>query len=220
VWGVTTPARTVSGDLYDFLPFSEHEVGLLCVDISGKGVSAALMMANLQALAHGHLLPLSQHNFRPRPDAFVTALNRDIQGRFGDNRYATMFYGEFDAESGILRYVNAGHCPPILISETGKVTRLTEGDLPLGLFPEVEYQELRVTLPKGCAVVVYTDGVTDAVNHDGEEFGEERFMNCCASLPREANAETACLVLSTEVYEWTAGLERFDDMTILVLSVK
>ncbi|HWF48967.1 MAG TPA: SpoIIE family protein phosphatase [Bryobacteraceae bacterium] len=220
VWGVTTPARMVSGDLYDFLSFGKSEVGLLCADVSGKGVSAALMMAHLQALAHGRLLPLNETHARPAPATFVTALNRDLQGRFGNNRYATMFYGDFDSASKVLRYVNAGHCPPILISEAGEVTKLTDGDLPVGLFPQVQYQELRVTLSQRCALVVYTDGVTDALNSQGEEFGEARLMSCCASLPRGANAESICMLLSRGVVEWAAGVEQFDDTTILVLSVE
>jgi serine phosphatase RsbU (regulator of sigma subunit) len=218
VWGVTGPARVVSGDLYDFLPFSNTEVGLLCVDVSGKGMSAALMMANLQAVAHGRLLGGSHG--RPAPDAFVAALNRDISGRFGESRYATMFYGEFDSESRILRYVNAGHSPPILISEAGEVTTLSEGDLPVGVFPEATFQELRVTLSKGSAIVVHTDGVTDALNSHGEEFGEERLMSCLTSLPRGADAEAICNHLSRKVAEWAAGVEQFDDTTILVLSVE
>src|SRR5260370_9558459 len=88
VWGVTTPARIVSGDLYDFLSFSNSEVGLPCADVSGKGMSAALMMANLQAVAHGRLL--CGANGRPAPDAFVTPLNPGIPGRFWVNRYATI----------------------------------------------------------------------------------------------------------------------------------
>lgn len=219
VWGVTTPARIVSGDLYDFLPFSNSEVGLLCADVSGKGVSAALMMAHLQALVHGRLLAMDQTDTRPAPDAFVTALNRDLRGRFGNNRYATMFYGEFNSNSNVLRYINAGHCPPVRISERGEATKLSEGDLPIGLFPEIRYQELRVTLSKGCAIVVYTDGVTDALNSLGEEFGEERLMTCCASLPKGANAEAICTLLSSKVVEWSAGVEQFDDTTILVLMV-
>ncbi len=220
VWGITTPARMVSGDLYDFLSFSKSEVGLLCADVSGKGVSAALMMAHLQALAHGRLLPLNENHPRPTPDAFVTALNRDLQGRFGNNRYATMFYGEFDSESKVLRYINAGHCPPILISESNEATKLTGGDLPVGLFPQTRYQELRATLSKHCALVVYTDGVTDALNSQGEEFGEERLMSCCTSFPKGASAQDICTVLSKRIVEWAAGVEQFDDTTILVLSVE
>lgn len=220
VSGVTTPARMVSGDLYDFLSFSKTEVGLLCADVSGKGVSAALMMAHLQALAHGRLIPLDENNTRPAPDTFVTALNRELRGRFGNNRYATMFYGEFDSQSKVLRYINAAHCPPILISEAREATKLTAGDLPVGLFPEIRYQELRVTLSKGCALVVYTDGLTDALNSRGEAFGEERLMSFCTSLPKEATAEAICALLSGAVVAWAAGVEQFDDTTILVLSVE
>jgi sigma-B regulation protein RsbU (phosphoserine phosphatase) len=209
----------VSGDLYDFLSFSDHEVGLLCADVSGKGVSAALMMAYLQALAHGRLLPLEEPKARPAPDTFVTALNRDLRGRFGNNRYATMFYGEFDSHTKVLRYINAGHCPPILISEAGETRKLPEGDMPVGLFPEIRYHELRVTLSEGCAVVVYTDGMTDALNSQGEEFGEGRLMTFCSSLPKGTNAEAICTLLASEVSQWSAGVEQFDDTTVLVLSL-
>jgi sigma-B regulation protein RsbU (phosphoserine phosphatase) len=219
VSGVTRPARIVSGDLYDYLPFGHCEVGLLCADVSGKGVSAALMMAHLQAIAHGRLLPLDETNPRPSPAAFVTALNRDLQGRFGNNRYATMFYGEFDSCSKVLRYINAGHTPPILISATGEATELLEGDVPVGLFPEIRFQELRVTLSSGSAIVVYTDGVTDALNAQGEAFGDERLMTCLNSLPKGANAAAICTLLSDAVSKWSAGVEQFDDTTVLVLSV-
>jgi serine phosphatase RsbU (regulator of sigma subunit) len=219
VSGITRPARIVSGDLYDFLSFSDHEVGLLCADVSGKGVSAALMMAHLQALAHGRLLPGEEIKVRSLPDTFVTALNRDLRGRFGNNRYATLFYGEFDSHSKVLRYINAGHCPPILISEAGQATKLPEGDVPVGLFPEIRYHELRVTLAEGCALVVYTDGVTDALNSQGEEFGDGRLIAFCSSLPKGAKAEAICTLLSSEVNQWSAGVEQFDDTTVLVLSV-
>jgi serine phosphatase RsbU (regulator of sigma subunit) len=218
VSGLTTPARIVSGDLYDFFPFSDSEIGLLCADISGKGMSAALMMAHLQALVHARLLASGEIR-RPAPDAFAKALNEELRGRFGDNRYATMFYGEFDASSKILRYVNAGHCPPILISEGGEPRKLADGDLPLGLFPEITFQELRVTLPKGSAVILYTDGLTDALNSQGEAFGEERLMSVCKSLPKGAEAEMLCQLLSGKVSEWSAGVDQLDDTTILVLTV-
>jgi sigma-B regulation protein RsbU (phosphoserine phosphatase) len=209
----------VSGDLYDFLSLGTGKVGLLCADVSGKGVSAALMMSHLQALARGRLLPLDARSARPAPDAFVNALNRDLRGRFGNNRYATMFYGEFDCQSKILRYINAGHCPPILISETGEATKLTQGDVPVGLLPEIRYQELQITLSKGSALVVYTDGVTDSLNSQGDDFSEDRLMGYCNSLPRGANAETIGKLLSQRVAEWASGVEQFDDTTILVLSL-
>jgi sigma-B regulation protein RsbU (phosphoserine phosphatase) len=218
MWGVSQPARIVSGDLYDFLSFSDSEVGLICADVSGKGTSAALMMANLQAVAHGRLLLLDNVNVRPTPDGFVTALNRDMCGRFGDNRYATLFYGEFDAQTQTLRYVNAGHPPPLLISADGEATRLTGGDLPVGMFPDAIFQERRVMVPPGGSIVVYTDGVSDAMNLEGEEFGDERIMRCVTSLPRSIDAEGICTHLAQQMDEWAAGADRSDDATILALS--
>ena len=220
VWGVTQPASIVSGDLYDFLSLTDSEVGLLCADVSGKGTSAALMMANLQAVAHGRLLLFDNCNVRPTPDAFVAALNRDISGRFGDNRYATLFYGEFDSQTRVLRYVNAGHTPPILISAQGEVTRLSDGDLPVGMFPDATFQEHRVTVPRGSSIVVYTDGVSDALNSEGEQFGEERITRCLASLTRPIDAEGSCKHLAGKVAEWADGVDRSDDTTILALSVE
>jgi sigma-B regulation protein RsbU (phosphoserine phosphatase) len=219
VWGVTQPACVVSGDLYDFLSFTDSEVGLICADVSGKGTSAALMMANLQAIAHGRLLLLDNANVRPAPDVFVAALNRDISGRFGDNRYATMFYGEFDSQTQKLRYVNAGHTPPIFISAEGEVTRLPHADLPVGMFPDATFREYQVIVPLGSSIVVYTDGVSDALNSEEEEFGEERIMRCLASLPRPIDAEGICKHLAENVAEWAAGMPRSDDTTILALSV-
>ena len=219
VWGMTTPARIVSGDLYDFFPFCDKAVGLLCADVSGKGMSAALMMAHLQAVAHGRILALDQSSARPSPSTFAAMLNRDLGSRFGDNRYATMFYGEYDSTTVTLRHVNAGHCPPILISPDGEVTVLPDGDLPIGLFPETTYREQRISLPSGSAIVVYSDGLIDALNSKGEEFGEERLVSCCRLLPKGVTAESICTTLSQHVAEWSAGAEQFDDTTILVLAV-
>ena len=219
VWGMTTPARIVSGDLYDFFPFCDKAVGLLCADVSGKGMSAALMMAHLQAVAHGRMLALDQSSARPSPATFAAMLSRDLDRRFGDNRYATMFYGEYDSTTATLRYVNAGHCPPILISSDGEVTVLPDGDLPIGLFPETTYCEQRISLASGSAIVVYSDGLIDALNSKGEEFGEERLVSCCRLLPKGETAESICTSLSQRVAEWSAGAEQFDDTTILVLAV-
>jgi phosphoserine phosphatase RsbU/P len=131
-----------------------------------------------------------------------------------------MFYGQFDCDNKVLRYVNAGHNPPILISPTRVPRKVSAGDLPVGLFPDVRYQELQIALPTGAAILLYTDGITDALNSRGDEFGEERLISCCASLPKAANAETICQMLSNAVAEWPAGVEQFDDITILVLVVE
>jgi serine phosphatase RsbU (regulator of sigma subunit) len=174
------------------------------------------MMSHLQAMTHDRLLSAER---RLEPAGFVEGLNRDLRGRFGNNRYATMFYGELDSRSKVLRYINAGHCAPILISETGEVKTVSGGDLPVGLFPHIRYQELQLDLSRGGTVVVYTDGVTDALNSEGEEFGESRLIECCNSLPKAADAQTTGRLLSEYIAKWTAGVAQFDDTTMLVLSV-
>jgi serine phosphatase RsbU (regulator of sigma subunit) len=219
VWGITTPARIVSGDLYDFFSCSSNAVGLLCADVSGKGMSAALMMAHLQAVTHGRIFTPDQPSARLSPSAFAAMLNRHLCGRFGDNRYVTMFYGEYDSRNGLLRYVNAGHCRPILVSDVGEVTALVNGDLPIGLFLEAIYQEFELTVAKGCTIVVYSDGLIDALNLNGEDFGEERLLDRCRSLPKGATAQEICSDLSQYIAEWSKGVEQFDDTTILVLTV-
>jgi sigma-B regulation protein RsbU (phosphoserine phosphatase) len=220
VWGMTAPARIVSGDLYDFFPLGTNATGLLCADVSGKGMSAALLMAHLQAVAHGRMMAPEQPYPRPSPSQLAAILNRDLCDRCGDDRYATMFYGEYDSSTKSLRYINAGHCPPILISATGEVTVLPDGDLPLGLFCRVAYRELQITVPSGCSIVVYSDGLIDALNLKDQEFGEERLLSCCRLLPKRASAESICISLSQRVAEWSAGAEQYDDTTILVLAVK
>lgn len=130
-----------------------------------------------------------------------------------------MFYGEYAARARLLRYVNAGNCPPILILPTGEVTVLRDGDLPIGLFSELTYHELEIPLSCGSVIVVYSDGLIDALNLQGREFGEERLVSCCKLLPKGKSAESICTFLSQRVAEWSAGAEQFDDTTLLVLTV-
>jgi sigma-B regulation protein RsbU (phosphoserine phosphatase) len=118
----------------------------------------------------------------------------------------------------LLRYINAGHSRPLFISADGEVTILPDGDLPIGLFPEVAYEELQISLFSSCAIVVYSDGLIDALNSRGEEFAEEKLLNYCKSLPKGATAREICVSLSQRVSEWSAGVEQFDDITILVLT--
>jgi len=196
VWGSTNAARVLSGDLFDFVSLRDGNVGLLCADVSGKGLSAALMMSHLQAMAHDRLISANGDDPQPAPAAFVASLNQGLRGRFGNHRYATMFYGEFDPTSKVLRYVNAGHCAPIWITKAGEAKTLSEGNLPVGLFPDVRYDERHLDLSEGGVVLVYTDGVTDALNVDGEEFGEARVIAFCSSLPAGVVAPDICRLLS------------------------
>jgi phosphoserine phosphatase RsbU/P len=105
-----------------------------------------------------------------------------------------------------------------LISDTGEATALPGGDLPIGLFPDTTYEERSVRVSRGGTVIVYSDGLIDALNSNGEEFGEERLIEHCRSLPKGATAQTISASLSQCIAEWSAGVEQFDDTTILVLT--
>jgi serine phosphatase RsbU (regulator of sigma subunit) len=220
VSGMNLPARIVSGDMYGIFHFSPFEVGILCADLSGKGVAAAIMMAHMQGLLDGRLLLPNHDKSRPSPAEFIQTLNSDLHGRFGDNRYATLFYGQYDCRTGIMRYINAGHCPPILISPSREAITISQGDVPVGLFSDVRYQEFEVALPSNSSLLVYTDGVTDALDCDGEAFGDSRLLVACRALPSGVNASTIIASIAGRVVEWSNGVDQVDDITLMALTVE
>jgi len=205
VSGQTTAARMIGGDLYDFVSLGESEIGVLCADVSGKGIPAALMMANLQALAQARLSAAP-------PAEFVELLNKQIAGRFGDNRYATLFWGQYNVHTAVLTYVNAGHPAPILIHPGGGIERLDSDNFPVGMFADASYAAKVASLSPGSRLVIFTDGLTDAQNAAQEEFGEDRVIECCRSA---ADAKGIIQAMA----EWSAGTEQFDDTTVIVLDI-
>ena len=218
VAGRTLPARTVGGDLYDFFDLGQKQLGVLCADVSGKGVSAALMMANLQAVAHAHVGASPDGSAQP-PALFVQRLNEAFVGRFGNNRYATLFWAEYDAQTRMLKYVNAGHEPPILIRPTGEIDRLETGGFPIGMFGRVGYASTELQVEAGSHIVIFTDGLADAQTPSGEEFGEERVIDCCRGLAGALSAEQLVERLMQASASWSAGAEHFDDTTVVVVAV-
>lgn len=214
VAGSTHPARLIGGDLYDFFDLGAGRVGLFCADVSGKGIAAALMMANLQAIARAHcgssLLP---------PAEFVDVLNQELAGRFGDNRYATLFWGEYDARTRALRYINAGNPSALLIRSSGQVDRLASDGFPIGMFKNAKYSPQELCLEPGSMLVIFSDGLTDAVNIRDEMFGEERLIECCRKIGPGVEAKDVTEILTRAVAEWSAGVEQFDDTTVVVIAV-
>jgi hypothetical protein len=140
VSGRTSAARTIGGDLYDYFQLSPERIGILCADVSGKGIPAALMMANLQAIARAQLGG-RRDDQSDGPAHFVEILNRQLAGRFGDNRYATLVWVEYSAQNGMLTYINAGHPAPILIDAAGGMERLDSDGFPLGMFVNAQYRK-------------------------------------------------------------------------------
>jgi serine phosphatase RsbU (regulator of sigma subunit) len=218
VSGRTLAARTIGGDLYDFFDLGQERMGILCADVSGKGIPAALMMANLQAVARANLGGNIDSPSAP-PAQLVETLNQQITGRFGDHRYATLFWAEYNAQTAELTYVNAGHPPPIMIRSSDRIERLNSGGVPIGLFVDARYTSSKLQMPPGSRLVIFTDGMTDAQNVVEEEFGDERLMDYCRTIAPGIDAKGVADTLMRTVAQFSVGTEQFDDTTVVVLDV-
>jgi sigma-B regulation protein RsbU (phosphoserine phosphatase) len=218
VSGRTLAARMIGGDLYDFFELGRQRIGILCADVSGKGIPAALMMANLQAVARAHSGD-DMDSAATAPAHFVEILNQQLTGRFGDNRYASLFWAVYDAQTATLTYVNAGHPSPMLTHSTGEIERLDSGGVPIGMFVKAQYTARKLEMQPGDRLVIFTDGLTDAENAAEEEFGDGRLIACCGTIAAGIDAEGVADRVMQAVAEWSAGTEQFDDTTIVVMAV-
>jgi sigma-B regulation protein RsbU (phosphoserine phosphatase) len=219
--GYCQPARKVGGDYYDFFDFGGGQTGLVVADVAGKGISAALLMSTLQASLRACVA-----DGRPggSPDGelseLVSTLNRLLCRSTGPASYVTFFYAQFDAGARSLGYVNAGHNPPLLLREGGVPDeKLDLGGPVLGIFEGCAYEQGAVPLQPGDLFVGYTDGVVEALDARGEEFGERRLRDCVASLSN-LTAEEICERVVRRLDEWCAGTPQHDDLTLVVLKVK
>lgn len=214
--GFCKPAQQIGGDYYDFIPLGVDRTGLAIADVAGKGISAALLMSVVQATLRGQLLNgLEQVSIA----SLVKMLNRLICGSVSTSRYVTFFYAELNRRTGRVRFVNAGHNPPVLLvrkSETGNTHLLNAGGPVLGVFPDAQFEEGSFELQSGDLLVAYTDGLTEAMNSAGEEFGEERLCAAIAGL-NEGTAKDALDQLVHQVTTWSKGTRQHDDITVLVL---
>ncbi|MGA8145260.1 MAG: SpoIIE family protein phosphatase [Candidatus Acidiferrales bacterium] len=207
---ICRPARTVSGDYYDFIRLGPSRLGIALADISGKGISAALLMASLQASLRSNAM-LDGHNGTAR---LVERLNRHLFKNTSDDRYATFFYAVYDCEAKSLTYTNAGHLAPFFVN-AGKVQKLDEGGTVVGLFEEVPYTQGTLQVEPGSMLVAFSDGLTEPENVYGEEFGMERLKDEIlrqTSAPPSRVAEN--LIAAAE--QWAGSAEQADDITVVV----
>jgi sigma-B regulation protein RsbU (phosphoserine phosphatase) len=208
--GLNIPCDQVGGDYYDFIQIDPCRLGIIIADVSGKGISASLLMASLRAALHVEIRPqVSLADMAAR-------LNDFVHRSAAVNRFITFFFCELNLETGGLRYINAGHNPPILLDRSGEITRLEPVGFCLGMFPAVVYEAREARLDVGDSVILYTDGVTDSRDKDNQEFGEERLIGLVRKntrLPAEKIVEKIC----SELGSFTAGVPPFDDMTLVVL---
>ena len=218
--GLCLPARIVSGDYYDFLQFDSNVMGLALGDICGKGISAALLMANLQAtlrsnvLARGAQMSSEKHSGNGNVASVVKTLNRQICSFTSANKFVSFFYAVYDDSKSSLTYCNAGHNPPLYFGEGG-FQRLSAGGTVVGIFPDAEFDEETVELHSGDIFLAYTDGIVESVNEYGEEFGEQRLINLVGAN-QNLSAEQLQKAIVDEVLDWAFEEERDDDMTLIV----
>jgi len=203
-------ARVVSGDYYDFVKLAPSKLGLAIADISGKGISAALLMASLQAALRGQAMSNGHHTTAQ----VVEILNRHLFFNTSDDRYATLFYAEYDASSRTFCYTNAGHCAPFFVTD-GKVKRLDEGGTVVGLFDHADYRQVTVPTEHAALFVGFSDGLLEPENVYGEEFGSTRLANEVLRL-RDAPVKQVAEGLLSSVEQWAGTPEQADDMTVIV----
>ena len=208
--GTNVPCLQVGGDYYDFITIDPCRLAVIIADVSGKGMSAALLMASLRAALHAEMQP--QINL-----AEMTAkLNDFVHRSSASNMFITFFFGELNMKKSEFRYINAGHNPPLFIEKNGQVTRLESGGFCLGMFPAVTYEAKVVELAQGDMVVLYTDGITEARNTDNQELGEETLTSLLKKSLKQPAVKVVEKVMS-EVTKFSTGAPPMDDMTFVVI---
>jgi len=211
---ICRPARTVSGDYYDFISLGPSRLAIALADISGKGISAALLMASLQAALRSQA-EIAGHS---DPAELVARLNAGMFKNTSDDRYATFFYGVYDAGAKTLTYTNAGHLAPFFVTN-GNVRRLEEGGTVVGLFEECVYEQKTLQVQPGSVLVAFSDGLTEPENAYGEEFGMGRLQDEIlrqGSTPAQRMAED--LIMASE--QWAGAAEQADDITVVVARMR
>jgi len=236
VHGFCRPARTVSGDYYDFLTASSHKLILAVGDISGKGISAALLMATIHSAVRaysveslpqmrepvavgavtgsGRIMATWPEGVEVSPGALLALLNHQLYESTPPEKYATLFLGLYDGLSHHLTYSNGGHLPPILIGENGAIRKLESGGTVIGLFDNMTYDEGSVEMKPGEIFLAYSDGVTEPENDFGE-FGEERLIDLVREnrhLPLAQISQSVTLAVD----DWIGDKEQPDDVTLVL----
>ncbi|HSS96846.1 MAG TPA: SpoIIE family protein phosphatase [Terriglobales bacterium] len=236
VHGFCRPARTVSGDYYDFLRVDDHRMVMAVGDVSGKGISAALLMATIHSAVRAYSLEgipilrepqnagnensvaIAVRGVEVSTAALLTLLNHQIFESTPAEKYATMFLGFYDGREHTLTYSNGGHLPPVILGQNGGIRRLDRGGTVVGLFGKVEYEEDVASLSEGDIFLAYSDGVTEPENDYGE-FGEQRLINLVwenRHLPLAKISE----IVTAAVDDWIGAGEQPDDVTLVLARVR
>lgn len=208
--GKSIPAKEVGGDYYDFISIDENKNAICLGDISGKGLPAAMLMANLQATLRGQAI------FSSSSGECLTRANKLLYRSTDRQKFATLFYGILDSPKDIFHFSNAGHDPPFFIDSNKQVTRLTKGGTVLGFMEEYQFEEDSIKLNTGDTVIIYSDGITEALNEQDEEFGEERLL----AIIKDSILLKAVNIIEAvfdAVKAFVQDVPQSDDITIVVI---
>ena len=211
--GRTIPAQEVGGDYFDFIPIDEHRLAFCLGDVTGKGLPASLLMANLQATLRGQTLTTGS------PKTCLERSNQLLYQSTSPEKFATLFYAILDLQNHQIHYSNAGHDNPYLCSDRAATKRLKIGGIPLGMLPDFSFEQESVPLEDDSILVAYSDGVTEAMNAQEEMFGEERIA---AVIDQHKNAPATEIIdhLVSAVKTFAAGYPQSDDITVVVMRRK
>jgi len=222
VAGFCEPARGVGGDYYDFIDFDNRQLGLAIADVAGKGMPAALLMSTVQATLRS-LTARNGSNASPSHElsSIVGKLNRLLFNSTNGEHYVTFFYATFDQTTQLLTYVNAGHNPPLYLQAEGdaEFRQLTSGGLVAGAFEHAAYEQETVQMKSNDLLFLYTDGLTEALNQEGEEYGADRIMETLKSIASQSVDQIRDEVVR-RVKDWCKGMALYDDLTFVVMKVK
>lgn len=208
------PARAVGGDYYDVFEIDSARVAIALGDVSGKGLGPALMMSSIHAMTRSGLPPMAAE-----PARFVESLNEHLVGSTSTEMFATLFVGVLDTSSGELRYVNAGHNPPIVAAAgSAEVSTLATGGLIVGALPGVQYTDACLHMGDGDLLVLFSDGITEAMSPAGEMFDEERLKGVVERARQGGSASDVLSAIIEAVDRFAAGAEQADDISVVVLA--
>jgi serine phosphatase RsbU (regulator of sigma subunit) len=209
IYGESRPCFEVAGDYFDIISLEDGNTVLVVADVSGKGAGAAMIMANLQAS-----MRLGVQLSDVMSD-FVTRINNLIYSNTSSSEFITFFFAVWNPENKRLHYVNAGHNPPVVIDKPGSVTKLDATGLIIGILPDQVYEEKSILLKEGSVVVIYTDGLDEAMNKESEQFGLEKIIETIKEH-RDKSAKEISESLSNKVLEFCSGTPMHDDVTLIV----
>ena len=210
-FGTMKPARNVGGDFFDTVKLPENKIAMSIADVSDKGVPAALFMMSSRTLLKGSAIAKTD------PSVVLEDVNELLIEDNDAGMFVTLIYGVFDHATGLLRYANGGHNPPVLVNSDGTASFLgMPGGIALGMFPGFSFDTMETTLEKGEHIIFYTDGFTEAMNTKGELYGEDRLLETIQEILKDSTKDLVTELINS-VEEFSKGIPQSDDITCLVL---